>query len=299
MRVGGTGKTPHVEYVIRRLLEQRKHISVLSRGYGRKTKGFLVANEGVNACDIGDEPFQYFSKFGASISVFVGEDRVSAIKKLFQIQPRTDVVVLDDAFQHRYVKATGNIVLTEFNRPFYKDHLMPMGRLRESRNGMRRADLVVVTKCPTGVSLVEMENHKLLVQRYCHTTTPVVFTYISYGQLRSITSGVGEVSTKTNVKVLAGIDNPAPFVSFCKEAFDVTDVMLFPDHYSFSEKDAIRIKEWGAGECSIVTTEKDAARLGPWLDLLKDASVFYLPIEIKFLEGEQAFNKLLDHWVNV
>jgi tetraacyldisaccharide 4'-kinase len=151
LTVGGTGKTPHVEYLVRLLKDQRQLVT-LSRGYGRQTKGFLIADEQANAATIGDEPMQFYQKFGHQIKVAVGEKRVPAIEQILRLYPKTEIILLDDAFQHRAVRPCFSILLSDYHRPFYTDFVLPAGRLRESRKGAGRADAVIFSKCPQNLS---------------------------------------------------------------------------------------------------------------------------------------------------
>ena len=151
MAVGGTGKTPHTEYIVENL-RHSFHIAVLSRGYKRKTKGFVLATPNSKPTDIGDESYQIYHKFKGKVTVAVCEDRVAGIKELIGLFPEINLIVLDDAFQHRYVKPTVSIVLTEFNRPLYKDKMLPYGRLREPLRGLHRANIVVASKCPENIN---------------------------------------------------------------------------------------------------------------------------------------------------
>lgn len=151
---GGTGKTPHTEYIIT-LLQYKYHIGMLSRGYKRSTKGFVLATRRSTPLDIGDEPYQIYQKFGRDITVAVCEDRCHGIEEMLRLDPRINLIVLDDAFQHRYVKPTLSIVLTEFNNPVFYDKLLPLGRLREPQSAIYRADMVIVTKCPDQLNPLE------------------------------------------------------------------------------------------------------------------------------------------------
>ncbi|MCL4162822.1 UNVERIFIED_CONTAM: hypothetical protein GTU68_021639, partial [Idotea baltica] len=179
LTVGGTGKTPFVELLIR-ALESKYNIAVLSRGYKRKTKGFRLANENDNASSLGDEPFQYYVKYGKKSMVVVGEDRALAIQKIISHNPPNEIVILDDAYQHRRVKPQLNILLNDFNRPFYKDYVLPAGRLRESRKHANRADIIIVTKCPKGLNSMEMEGIERQIKRYSQPQVPIFFTGIKY-----------------------------------------------------------------------------------------------------------------------
>jgi tetraacyldisaccharide 4'-kinase len=181
LSVGGSGKTPTVEYLIR-LLKDKYVLATLSRGYRRTTKGFRLADQNDNYLSIGDEPFQYYSKFGHQVSVAVGEDRALAIPSILLERDNTQVILLDDAYQHRTVKPDLNILLTEFKKPFTSDYVLPSGRLRESRNGARRADIVLVTKCPEYVDASVQERLAQEIRKYSGPEVPVFFTRIRSAQ---------------------------------------------------------------------------------------------------------------------
>ncbi|NJL11929.1 MAG: tetraacyldisaccharide 4'-kinase [Microscillaceae bacterium] len=184
LTVGGTGKTPHIEYLIR-FLQAQYELSTLSRGYGRKSRGFRLAQPHDNAQSLGDEPFQLYQKFGTRIGVAVGEDRVAAIPHLLQERPQTQIVLLDDAFQHRPIAPQLNILLTDYGRLFYQDFPFPSGRLRESRRGARRADVIIVSKCSASLSEAEKTRIQENIGAYARKDVPVFFTTIAYESPRA------------------------------------------------------------------------------------------------------------------
>jgi tetraacyldisaccharide 4'-kinase len=296
LSVGGTGKTPMVEYLVR-LLHPGFRIATLSRGYKRKTKGYRVLGTQDNALTAGDEPFQLFRKFDGTFPVAVGEERALAISMLLHEFPDLDAIVLDDAFQHRRVKASFNILLTDYNRPFYDDLLLPAGRLRESRSGASRADVIVVTKCPdllTDDERMSMENE---IRKYADK--PVFFSCIRYGIPLPISHSV---PFSNKVVVLSGIANALSFEAYAQKHYQVIKQYNFPDHHNFSEGDIKTIADLAIREKAVVlTTEKDAGRLRsivhqPALTLVP---FFYLPIESEFLKNGEDFDEMVMNAVQV
>lgn len=287
LTVGGTGKSPHVEYLIR-LLKDKYEVATLSRGYGRKTKGFIQANTNANAQTIGDEPLQFYQKFGKDITVNVGENRVEALQKIFAQNPKTNVVILDDAFQHRPVKPSLNLLLIDYSRPIDRDYPFPAGRLRERRHGAKRADAVIVTKCPNDLSIVNQELIKQKLSPYLKKDTPFFFTKIIYGKPQNCRLEDGNEKLE-KILLLSGIANPKPFEDYCKEHFEVIDHLVFKDHHDFTEKDLMTIttilKNTSA---TVLMTEKDMVKFQPFLNhaMLKNTPLYYLPIEIGFVEAK-------------
>lgn len=289
LTVGGTGKTPMIEYIVRLIGERQ--IVALSRGYGRKTRGFRLAGEADNAMTIGDEPFQFYQKF-KKITVAVGEERAVAIPHILAEKPETQVILLDDAFQHRAVKPNFNILLTDFHRLFYNDLLLPAGRLRESGKGARRADYVVVTKCPGDINDSAMKEISENIANY--TNAPVAFAQVLYGQPKALYS---HSDMGKEVFVFSGLANSQPFETYVRNNFEVKGVQRFKDHHSYSVKDLRALIREGqqnnGGNISFLTTEKDAVKLlnDDFATLLKNTNIYYLPIEIAFIKNGSDFDK--------
>jgi tetraacyldisaccharide 4'-kinase len=301
LKVGGTGKTPFVEYLTRHFIGKGVEFCLLSRGYGRKSKGFKQADKGSTWEDIGDEPLQYYSKFAhQGVKVFVGENRVNAIKEILRLYPSIQLVLLDDAFQHRALKANRSILLSEFQYPFYSDYLMPMGRLRESRIGARRADAIIVTKSPPGSLLENETSIQQSIQKY--SSAPVFFTYTSYLPLVFFPPSIESSKNVQRVVLVCGIANPHYFLAYCATHFHVLKIIQFPDHYAYSEADMEKIEQEARsfdGELTLLTTEKDATRLSSHLEKFKGMRWAYLPISLEFhREEEHAFQRLLSQWTN-
>lgn len=273
LSVGGTGKTPQIEYLIR-LLSKEYKVAVLSRGYKRSTEGFILADEKATATSIGDEPFQFYSKF-PNIQVSVDANRKNGIEKLVQLQDKPDVILLDDAFQHRKVKAGFYILLTAYDDLFCDDYILPFGNLREPSSGKKRADMIIVTKCPKDLS--ELAQQKIIEK--LKVNQPVYFTTIQYDDYVYGDDSqllVSEIQSESKILV-AGIAKPKLFFDFLKNETDET--LVFPDHHHFSKQDCEQILAKANGR-KISTTEKDFVRLN---GLLPKTQLFYLPIKSVFI----------------
>ncbi|WP_026724859.1 tetraacyldisaccharide 4'-kinase [Flavobacterium sasangense] len=273
LSVGGTGKTPQIEYLIR-LLSEKYKVAVLSRGYKRTTEGFILADENATASSIGDEPFQFYSKF-PNIQVAVDANRKNGIENLLQLQDKPDVILLDDAFQHRKVKAGFYILLTAYDDLFCDDYILPFGNLREPSSGKKRADMIIVTKCPNDLS----EIAQLKIREKLNVKQQVFFTTIQYDDYvfgNECQLLVSEIQSESKVLV-AGIAKPKLFFDFLKNEEDET--LVFPDHHHFSKQDCEQILAKANGR-KIITTEKDFVRLN---GLLPKGQLFYLPIKSTFL----------------
>ncbi|PKQ66725.1 tetraacyldisaccharide 4'-kinase [Raineya orbicola] len=288
LRVGGTGKTPFIEYLIHLFASEYK-IATLSRGYGRKTKGFRLATPQSSAQEIGDEPLQLYAKFGDKINVCVGEERILAIPELLALQPETQMILLDDVFQHRSIKPHLQILLTDYKNLFYQDYLLPMGRLRESRKQARRADLIIVTKCPQQISETEKENIKQNIQKYAPACR-VLFTHFKYGKPRSIVTQNEGILQK--VALVSGIAQPHYFERDMREHFNVQKHFIFPDHYFFSRQDVAILSEFleQNPETFLLCTEKDAVKLQK-MDFLEKykSRIFCIGLEVSFLDKEDSY----------
>ncbi len=298
LTVGGTGKTPFVELLIRMLKDKYK-IAVLSRGYKRETKGFRLAGLQDNSNTLGDEPFQYFTKFGKQTTIAVGEDRASAIEQIIAKKEKTKIVILDDAYQHRKVRPQLNILLSDFYRPFYKDFVLPAGMLRESRAHAHRADMVIVTKCSSYLDKKGMGNIERQIRRYSGNSTPIYFTGIKYLAPQRIT---GTLRFSEDVILFTGIANPEPLKEYAEKHYNLLEHIKFPDHYAFTRNDIKEIiktfQKINSEKKCLLTTEKDMVRLVSMkenLSLLEGYPVYYLPIELSFLENGDFFAKDLEN----
>ncbi|MFV0531102.1 MAG: tetraacyldisaccharide 4'-kinase [Flavobacteriales bacterium] len=290
LSIGGTGKTPHTEYIIH-LLKNNYKTAVLSRGYGRKSKGYILADDHATSEVLGDEPLQFYSKFKNEITVAVDENRVEGIQNLIQtIAP--EVILLDDAFQHRAIQAGFNIILTPFDDLFTEDHVLPAGNLREYPSGINRADVVIVTKCP--VELNEYDKNHIISKIQAISALKIYFSYIEY-DTKIYGQKTLDIKKIFNEKIilLTGIANPKPMMEYLKTKVEIVEHLSFPDHHNFTKKDISLIKEKTKNHI-ILTTEKDYMRL-KFVELSENP-LFYLPIRIK-LDKPDEFDQMIKQYV--
>lgn len=305
--VGGTGKTPHIEYMIR-LLKPEFYIATLSRGYGRKTSGFILSDTQSTTRDIGDEPLQFKKKF-SGLRVAVDEKRVRGVKKLIENYPSLQTILLDDAFQHRPVKPGLSIVLTDFHKLYTNDYVLPTGSLREFRSGANRADIIVVTKCPQ--ILLPIERKRLISEIKPKAYQHIYFSYIRYGDFIPVYGeGLNPLSKEYyfernySVVLLTGIANSKTLEYYLSGKVKNIIFAKFPDHHYFSKSDLENIKKIFdtivSGNKIILTTEKDAMRLKTPdnSEILKGLPIFYVPIEIELHDKDKdEFNEQILHYV--
>lgn len=324
--IGGAGKTPHVEYLIR-LLNKHVKVAVLSRGYKRRTKGYVLASEGVTSFDIGDEPKQMYMKYGSPLTgaadshatakgskaqkpiyVAVNANRIDGINHLrHDAQTKdTDVILLDDAFQHRYVKPGVNILLVDYHRLIIYDKLLPAGRLREPKEGKQRADIVIVTKCPK--DLRPMDYRVITKAMDLYPYQKLFFTTLNYGNLYSVfnhkdTLALDTITPQHHVMVLTGIASPQHLLLDLQAYTSNITPLSYRDHHRFSPKDVTTINNLYDSlphPRLIITTEKDAARLTELDGLSEDVkqNIYALPIEISFmLEQGELFDEFILSYV--
>lgn len=297
--VGGTGKTPLTEHVIR-LLKPGYSVALLSRGYKRKTKGTIIASPVSTAEEIGDEPKQIQSKF-PEITVAVAEKRTEGIERLLDYNS-PGVVVMDDAYQHRYVKPGFSILIIDYHRPLWKDFPFPAGNLREPRSGRKRADVIVINKCPSGLS--EKERSEIIKKVKPAPGQKVFFTSIEYLPPVALSGTGARLDTKAEVLALAGISHPKTFIEYLSLTYKIALTLIFPDHHPYSKKDFFYIKnefeKIGHANKAVVTTEKDMIRLRnlPWLDDKMKSKIWYIPIKLLFLfDEEEIFNEMIKSYV--
>ncbi len=308
LAVGGTGKTPHTEYLIDLLLKNKQNVAVLSRGYKRATKGYVLATDESNAQSIGDEPCQIHTKF-PGIRMAVDENRCHGIEELMKLDnPKINTIVLDDAFQHRYVKAGLNILLTDYRRLFCDDALLPAGRLRESERGKDRAHIIIVTKCPDTIKPIDFNIITKKLKLY--PFQQLYFSTLSYGNLIPVFPELGidrrpiDSLSKEEILLVTGIASPTALANKLKNYTENIKLLTFSDHYQFKNKDTRQIEEQFTkmkGEQKLIlTTEKDAMRLRN-MENIKDAvksHLFYIPIEIEILQNQQdIFNQNIIDYV--
>ncbi|MGJ5643537.1 tetraacyldisaccharide 4'-kinase [Formosa sp. S-31] len=278
LSVGGTGKTPMIEYLIK-LLSPQFHVATLSRGYKRKSEGFQIGKMDITVEELGDEPFQFYTKFKNKITVAVDANRREGIAKLMQLRPKPDVILLDDAFQHRKVQAGLNILLTTYSNLYTSDFVLPTGDLREPKSGAKRAQLIVVTKCPE--YLDEAEKNSIVQTINPETEQQVFFSRIKYADEVVSKGKQLPLLSLPKFTLITGIANPTPLVEFLKEQHLEFNHLNFKDHYHFTAED---ISTFDALDF-IVTTEKDYMRLMQYPSL--ENKLYYLSIEAVIDKPEQ------------
>ena len=300
---GGTGKTPLIEYLVR-LLKKKYSVVALSRGYGRKTKGFILANENSTPCEIGDEALQYKTKFKESIKVAVDGNRRRGIKILFNKFPELKVVLLDDAFQHRWVKPGLSILLTDYHKLYCDDFPPPSGTLREFRRGSKRADIIIVTKTTSVLSPITRRRITNIIKPKEYQS--LYFSYIKYGVLQSLQNEdtIPKATKFSTILLFSGIANSYPLQDRLRNKCNELIVMEFKDHHKYSVNDLNKIKNKFENIYTknkiIITTEKDAMRFSkPELsEIVKELPFYYLPIEVKLHKDDaKEFDKQIIDYV--
>lgn len=302
--VGGTGKTPHIEYIIRQL---KKHyrLAVVSRGYKRKSKGLIIADASSTALEIGDEPWQIKNKY-PEVSVLVDGNRRRAIDYLLKLpkEEQPEVILLDDGFQHRYVRPSFSILLSDYSKPMDEDSLLPLGSLRESSNGRYRADCIIVSKCPREMRPIDTRIIQRRLALYPHQK--LFFSAINYDTIRPLRALEDPrwedlvALSAPPVLIVAGVAKPEPMIEEIRKHFEVRDSYSFPDHHLFREADLAMIEERLdslGGEAIIICSEKDAARFLALKDRLTPKlleKIYYLPIEVEILNNKGEFDRLIN-----
>lgn len=290
LSVGGTGKSPQIEYLVR-LLESDSKIAILSRGYKRQSEGFVLATKHSTVEELGDEPFQFYTNF-SNLILAVDANRTNGITQLLALHPEIDAILLDDAYQHRKVKASFYTLLTSYGNLYSDDYFLPVGTLRESRSGAKRAGAIVVTKCPENLS--EEAQNRIIASLKPKAQQPVFFTSIRYA--KTINSETEKISIKNlqnyQLLVVTGIANPKPLLDYMKDLKLNFQHLNYPDHYNFKGNDILHIKntfdEIPVSQKLIITTQKDFVRLNGKLN-----SLFYLGIETAFLKDKLIFDELI------
>jgi tetraacyldisaccharide 4'-kinase len=305
--VGGTGKTPHTEYLIG-LLSKNFRVATLSRGYLRKSTGFRIASASDKVSDIGDEPMQIYSKY-PDITVAVDRNRVNGVNLILKEKPGTDVIILDDGFQHRRIKPGFTILLTDFDRLMINDYLLPYGRLRENVNNMNRAEIILITKSPENISPIQ---RRIIVKGINKAPYQnLYFTSLEYKdplpvfiqQVEHKFSLAGLKKERSGIVLVTGIANPLPLKEYLAHYFKEIIHLCFPDHHKFTEKDFVKVtgalNELSSVEKYVITTEKDAVRLREFTNIaeLIQSSAYYIPVGIKFLndDKDEFDNLILDY----
>lgn len=300
LAVGGAGKTPLVEYLIKLLQQNEFKLATLSRGYKRKTSGYLLADDNSTADDIGDEPLIYKTKY--RIDVAVDGNRLNGIKQLSSLDKKPNMILLDDVFQHRYVRCGLNILVSDYSHPFFSDHMLPYGTLREQKGGIVRADVIVISKTPERTTPIELRNVLKDVKPGPHQH--VFFSYLKYGDLYSITDPALKLEVekelfKYHVMALTGIANAAPMITYLKEFANEVYHFPFDDHHEYVPKELEDIQRYyeqiNKNYKIIITTEKDLMRLknsNIW-PIAKNMNMFVLPVEVSFKDKEEEFNQII------
>ncbi|PHR48066.1 MAG: tetraacyldisaccharide 4'-kinase [Fluviicola sp.] len=295
LSMGGTGKTPHVDWVVSKMKNETL-TAILSRGYGRKSRGFLLVTKHSQAETVGDEALFYKRKHNDDVQVAVAEKRVEGAQKLLNLKPNLELIVLDDAYQHRYIHRDLNILLTDYSHPFYKDFVVPSGRLREFRSGKNRADVVIVTKCPSTLDSEERSNLKKKID--VSPNALICFSQVKYGEILPINSG--EFTVPEQILLVTGIANPQPLYEHLKKLAKV-ELMSFPDHHDFTTKDIRKIHNlfdtFATQNKCIVTTAKDVPRLCSNLvkPLIENYPWFYQTINVEIDKEQELLKKIKEH----
>lgn len=283
--VGGTGKTPHTEYLIN-LLETDYKLATLSRGYGRKTRGFRQVQQEGTAVEFGDEPMQLKLKH-ENISVNVCEDRVKGAEIIIK-NDKPALILLDDAYQHRHIKPSLSILLIDYNRPIWDDFPFPVGMLRERRSGKKRADIIIISKCG---NITEQEREDIIKKLKPENHQQVFFSQMAYKNIKGFTTDIPPLSHSTNILSISGIAQPKPFQDELGKRFSSVEHIQFKDHHNFTEEDIKQItKQLGniPSPKAIITTEKDYVRLKPFFkEYNLSQHSYFLPIEVSFLFNEE------------
>lgn len=301
LTVGGTGKTPHAEYIIR-LLQDQYNVALLSRGYKRRTKGFVLATTEMSYLKIGDEPKQIKMKF-PEIPVAVCEKRAVGIKKLRELHPEVNLIILDDAFQHRYVEPWVSIVLMDYNNPVYSDKFLPLGRLRDSPKQLSRAQMIIMTKCPDYLKPIDIRVAIKNLDLYPYQT--LYFSKFREGELTPIFPDKAKYAPYEgqSIVAMAGIANPGNFIDGLKSRFSIKKTLIYPDHHSYKVRDLDKISSALEGtpeDTIVVVTEKDAVKLtnGRKIPANIQKRLYYQPVEVSFLDGgEIGFKRRLEEYV--
>jgi len=295
--VGGTGKTPHTEYIAD-LLRKNFKVATLSRGYKRKSRDFRIASSSTPVRDIGDEPMQIYRKF-PDVLVAVDRNRVNGVNMILKEKPDIEIVILDDAFQHRRITPGFSILLIDFNRPIISDYMMPYGNLRENKRNMCRADIILISKSPENLSPIQ---RRIIVKQIDKAPYQnLYFTSITYKDPLPVFEGNDSavppidmpVTDSCGIVLITGIANPQPFKDYLNKSFSEITHLSFPDHYNFTEKDLETIytayNELKSPGKYIITTEKDAVRLREFTNIAEPfrSALFYIPVGIKFLNDDQ------------
>jgi tetraacyldisaccharide 4'-kinase len=298
LALGGTGKTPLTEYMIRLYKESGINVAVLSRGYKRKTKGFLQANLDSTIEDLGDEAYQIYQKF-SDVKVFVNEKRVEGVNRIYGENPEIEIILLDDAFQHRAIQANKNILVTRYDRLYTSDLYVPAGRLRDHVIRANDADIVMVSNCPDELDV--MLKNKVTGKLKLRSNQKLFFSGINYQEPKRLFKADLDTSDEKMTKCIAvtGIANPEHFINYLDWQYDLIKHFKYPDHYDFSDDNVLnwldRLNK--EKDAFIVTTEKDATRIHKYEAQLRNIPIYVIPISVNFFGDEKRFNEMCLSWV--
>ena len=296
LSVGGTGKTPHTQYIIN-LLKQDYKVAILSRGYGRKNSNLQFVEITSNAFEVGDEPLQ-LKQNNPECLVVVEKNRNKGVKQILNDFPETEVILLDDGYQHRWIKAGFNILITPFSSPYYKDYLMPVGKLRESKKGVSRANAVIFSKTPENTNPTLKKGMLERLHLFAHQEA--YFSGIEYHRFKCINNNTElEENNPYSITLVSGIANTNPLIKYLEEKGHSINHLKYSDHHNYSSNDIETIlAEYNADKSTkklILTTEKDATKLKQFLPHFKDVNFYYIPIEIKIDQSKKFKNQILDY----
>ena len=296
LSVGGTGKTPHTQYIIN-LLKQDYKVAILSRGYGRKSSNLQFVEITSNAFEVGDEPLQ-LKQNNPECLVVVEKNRNKGVKQILNDFPETEVILLDDGYQHRWIKAGFNILITPFSSPYYKDYLMPVGKLRESKKGVSRANAVIFSKTPENTNPTLKKGMLERLHLFAHQEA--YFSGIEYHRFKCINNNTElEENNPYSITLVSGIANTNPLIKYLEEKGHSINHLKYSDHHNYSSNDIETILAEYTADKSIkkliLTTEKDATKLKQFLPHFKDVNFYYIPIEIKIDQSKKFKNQILDY----
>ena len=296
LSVGGTGKTPHTQYLLD-LLKNNYKTAVLSRGYGRKNSNLQFVEITSNAFEVGDEPLQ-LKKNNPKCLVVVEKNRNKGVKQILKYFPETEVILLDDGYQHRWINAGFNILITPFLSPYYKDYLMPVGKLRESKKGVSRANAVIFSKSPENTNPTLKKGMLEKLNLFSHQKA--YFSVTKYHKFKSISNNTElEKLEKYSITLVSGISNANPLTEYLQESGHYINHLEYSDHHNYSIHDIDNILAKHRAEEStkklILTTEKDATKLRQFSHHFKDINFYYIPIEIKIDQSETFKKQILDY----
>jgi tetraacyldisaccharide 4'-kinase len=293
LSAGGAGKSPMTEYLIRQL-QAKYSLATLSRGYKRKTKGFVIAENHTDASEIGDEPYQMYLKYGDIAKIAVGEERSIAIPNILLEHPETQIIIMDDGYQHRTVMPDFSILLTDYHHLFTDDHLLPWGRLREAKKGARRADVIVVTKCPERLSDSDCLQITHKIHRFSGYDMPVFYSRIKYNPTLSLSKSD---TLPTKVIGFSGLANSDQFCDYIHSQYQLVEMISFKDHHDYTTDDiALLVNRASEAGADLITTEKDMVKFKDKnrAKLLKEVLLYYVPIEHYFVKDGNVFDKLVE-----